>query len=57
MDNIAKKVNSPKNGYRKMEFGSVNGEEDDEHNGLGFVGVSGIFARQNTFFLGTISFD
>ena len=36
-----------------MEFGSLDGREGGEHNGVGFVMISKIFETQDTFFLKT----
>ena len=40
-----------------MESGSPNGEENGDHNGVGFVASSKVDAMQNTFFIGMIKFD
>ena len=40
-----------------MEFGSVDGGHDGEYNGVGFVGISRIFAMQDDYVNGTASFD
>ena len=40
-----------------MVFGSLGGEDDGEHTGIGYVGVSQIFPMQDEFVLVTISFD
>ena len=40
-----------------MEFGSLDGGEDGEHHGVGFVKISKISVTQIAFFFGTESFD
>ena len=40
-----------------IKFGSLDGVEDGEYNGVGFVVVSKIFTTQNIFFCGMTSFD
>ena len=45
------------NGARKMKCCSLDGIEDGEHNGSGFVEVSTIFMTQDTFFFATHPFD
>ena len=40
-----------------MQFGSHDGGEDDEYNGVGFVGISHFFAVQDAYFFRIISFD
>ena len=39
------------------EFGSLDGGDNNEYNGLGFVEISKIFAMQDAFFFRMISFD
>ena len=39
-----------------MVFGSLDGR-DDEHTGVGLVGVTKIFVTQDAYFLGTISIE
>ena len=38
-----------------MEFGSVNGGDDGEHSGVGFVDISKIFVMQVSIFFRRIS--
>ena len=40
-----------------MEFGSLHGVPNDEHNGVGFVEISKILAIQDIIFFGTQQFD
>ena len=40
-----------------MEFGSLNGGEDGEYTGAGFVTISQIFVMGDEFFFGMESFD
>ena len=40
-----------------MEFGSLDGGEDDEYISAGFVEILEIFVTQNGFFFGMKSFD
>ena len=40
-----------------MEFDWLDGGEDGEHNGDGFVPISKIFARQGALFFGMEPFD
>ena len=52
------KPNCANNYTREVEFGLLNGGEDGEHTGDGFLEVSKIFAMQSAiFFVGIISFD
>ncbi len=40
-----------------MEFGSLDGGEDSEYNGAGFMGISTIFAMHDAFFFGILLFN
>ncbi len=40
-----------------MEFDSIDGRDDDEYSGVGFVDIFKIFAVQGSFVFGMISFD
>ena len=40
-----------------MEFGSLDDGGNDEDNGVGFLEISEIFVRQDSFFFKTESFD
>ena len=40
-----------------MEFGSLDGGEDGEHNGVDFVEISKMSAMQDAFFIETEPFD
>ena len=49
INNIVKQANSANNGDSGTEFGSSGDGEDGEHNGLGLVKISSIFATQGDF--------
>ena len=57
INSIAKKANCAKNGARKIEFVPLDGREDSEHNGVGFVETSEIFAMKDACFIAAESFD
>ena len=40
-----------------MKFGSLDGGDNVEHNGVGFAEISEIFAMREAFFFGKKSFD
>ena len=40
-----------------MEFDSIDGGEEDEHNGVRFAKISRIFATQDLFLFGIEPFD
>ena len=42
--------NTAANGAKEMQFSSLDGREDDGHNGFGFVEISEMFATKGTFF-------
>ena len=51
MNNIDKYTNSNTNGATEVELGSFDDGEDDEHNGVSFVGMLKIFAMQDNVLL------
>ncbi len=40
------------NDHEKMAFGLLDGRDDGEHNGVGLVDISKLFATQDDFILG-----
>ena len=50
INDITKWANLGNNGDRKIKFGVIGGGEGGKHNGVGFVGVSKIFAIPDAFF-------
>ena len=40
-----------------MKFGYLDGREDDQHTGAGFVEISNIFVMQDAIFFGMAPFD
>ena len=38
--------------FSRVQFGSFDGGEDDEHSGDGFITISTILAKKDAFFLG-----
>ena len=48
---------STNNGARAMAFSLPNCEENDEYNGVGFVGISKILVTWDDFFFEMTSFD
>ena len=43
--------------YERSIFGLLDGGEDDEHCGVGFMEILRIFAKQDEFLFGTERFD
>ena len=51
INNTAKYADSANNCVRKMKFGLLDGGEDAEHNGVGFVEITKISAMQDAILL------
>ena len=49
INNIVKLASFTNNGDETMEFDLLNGRDNAEHSGIGFVGISETFAKQAAF--------
>ena len=52
-----KKANFNNNGDEKLKLGFCDGRVDGEHNGVGLVAISNIFAMQDIYSFDTDQFD
>ena len=57
MNDISKSDNPANNGTSELKYGSPDGGDDGDYNGVGLVDISRTFATQKAFFFAMKKFD